>query len=329
MKVTGRHWQSVFWMLCSLWLVLTAPGFAEEQVGFAEHRLKVGDLERVFRVQVPPNLKPGAPVVVLLHGGSQSMRKLFAPTAMATRQWQPLARQEGFILLVPNGVNPKDGNPLGDQQSWNDFRSEGSTADDVAFIKHLLDWTQARYRTDPARVYVTGASNGGMMTQRLLIEAPERFAAGAAFISALPESDATLTPPRHPVPLMLVNGTKDPLVLWQGGPVAHSRGRTRSVEDTLAWWIRANKASPNPTDVAQLPQRDPQGECRLYRQRYPAQPGGAEVLFYKMEGGGHVYPTLRQRRPQGPLARHLLGPACREEESAPLTWNYFRRFKRE
>jgi poly(3-hydroxybutyrate) depolymerase len=76
--------------------------------------------------------------VVLLHGGTQSPRTTFGPTAGATPARPGLAAEVGCVLLVPNGVNATIGDTSGDDQNWNDGRSDagaaGTTADDVGFI---------------------------------------------------------------------------------------------------------------------------------------------------------------------------------------------------
>ena len=46
-------------------------------------------------------------------------------------------------------------------------------ADDVGFIRELTDWVVAAYRVDSRRIYLTGASNGGMMAYRLVMGIPE------------------------------------------------------------------------------------------------------------------------------------------------------------
>lgn len=199
--------------------LLTTIGMAKP--GWEQFSLQSAGTERRVRVYTPKAPAKPAPVVVLLHGGTQGMTAIFRPNAGGTRAWPELAEREGFLLLVPNGTNARTGDPTGKNQNWNDLRPPNSTyqpkADDVRFIGDLLDWAARTYTVDTTRIYVTGASNGGMMTYRLLVEIPEKFAAGVAFIASLPVDDSRLKQPSRPTPLMIVNGTKDPLVRWTGG----------------------------------------------------------------------------------------------------------------
>lgn len=46
-----------------------------------------------------------------------------------TGDWVALAEEKGFVLVAPNGVNPKTGNSTGNRQQWNDLRSPSSVGD--------------------------------------------------------------------------------------------------------------------------------------------------------------------------------------------------------
>jgi polyhydroxybutyrate depolymerase len=116
-------------------------------------------------IYTPELLPPNSPLVILLHGGTGSMRSVFQTNAGGTKEWLVLAEKEGFVLLVPNGTNPKTGDTFGDDQNWNDHRSDSATgqtnADDVGFILALLDQITAQYPLDPKRIFVTGVRTAG------------------------------------------------------------------------------------------------------------------------------------------------------------------------
>lgn len=101
----------------------------------------------------------GAPraVVIALHGGTRPASDIFTRSA-----WPDVAMRHGFILVAPQGVN----------NQWNDGRKQTtsgkvSTADDVGFMARLIEEVVAKDGADPAQVFVTGPSNGGMMSLRL------------------------------------------------------------------------------------------------------------------------------------------------------------------
>ena len=177
------------------------------------HILPFQELDRTFFLYQPSNLpsNPLRPVMILLHGGGKADGdELFQRTAVSS-----LADREGFLAVFPNGVDAQ----------WNDgrkssFRKNQQTnyIDDVGFISFLIDHLVAQYQADSQRFYVLGVSNGGMMTFRLGIELGSKLTAIAPIIANLPTNLASLTPSR-PIPILIMNGTQDPFVPWEGGPV--------------------------------------------------------------------------------------------------------------
>ncbi|MBU0596231.1 prolyl oligopeptidase family serine peptidase, partial [Candidatus Bipolaricaulota bacterium] len=138
-------------------------------------------LQRVYGIYVPTTVLDPAPLLFLLHGGGGSARATWGQEH--GRSWRALADEHGFVLVLPEG-RPDPYDP--DAHHWNDCRTGVESADvlsgedDVGFIVGLIDAVTEAVPIDRTRVYATGASNGGMMTYRLAIEAGERFAAAAA-----------------------------------------------------------------------------------------------------------------------------------------------------
>jgi polyhydroxybutyrate depolymerase len=291
-----------------------------------EGSLRHGNLTRHFRYYAPANLPANAPVVVLLHGGNQSMRQLFKERAGGSRAWPALAQQQQFLLIVPNGVNSETGDTDGDRQSWNDCRQQGEVldrVDDVGFIGKLIDWAGERYRVDRRRIYVTGASNGGMMSQRLGIELGQRVAAIASFIGNLPDPSECRAA-RGPVPVMLVNGTADPVVPWAGGQVAGGETKVVSTLATVDYWLRVNGVEGATPIVTQLPNLNRRDRSRVISNRYESGAKGAPVWFYRVEGGGHTMPSVQYEVPQF-LQRRLVGNQNRDVEGAEAAWSFLSR----
>ncbi len=294
--------------------------------GMSERALMVDGTQRHYLLYKAKPHKTFSAAVVLLHGGGQSMRKLFAPNRAGSRKWLDIADQHNILLIVPNGTNPKTGDTDGDRQHWNDLRrarsAGNSTADDVQFISILIDALKADITFEPTQIYVTGASNGGMMTFRLLIERPEKFAAGVAVIANLPKEEVARA--RAPTPIMIMNGTEDKLILYDGGPVAGGRrGDTRSTDATLDYWIDVNRANRSGAVTRPLPDRDPSDGCRLIETLYPAGDDGQDVLFVKMDGGGHTIPA-KNAKTLGWMAKRVLGTQCRDADGAALAWAFMR-----
>lgn len=304
-----------------------SPGWKNESVLFHD------GLDRWYRIYVPEALPDNAPLVLLLHGGGQSMRKIFRSTAGGTQHWPITAEREKFLLVVPNAANAQSKDPKGDRQNWNDIRDNvplgNSEEDDVGFLTSLLDRCHEMFGTDRSKTYVTGSSNGGMMTFRMLVDAPEHFAAGAAFIATLPENSPHIKTPAKPTPLMIVNGTDDPLIKWNGGPITIGRGRQRSTPATVTWWIDALNATGEVSDEQTLPDKAPDDGTRIYLTKYSAGENGAPLWFYRVEGGGHAAPSAAHPLPDNFMVRRMIGTSSRDAESSELAWQFLRQFSRE
>ena len=301
--------------------------------GWHEGRLSHDGLERVFRFYVPASLPDSTPVVILLHGGTQSMDAIFRPRAGGTNEWPILAEEKKFVLLVPNGTNAETGSPTGDDQVWNDCRtpsSDGvtqSTADDVGYVMKLADWAASRFPNDLGRLYVTGASNGGQMAYRLAIERPGRFAAIAAFIANLP-AESECGRPTTPMPMFMANGTADPITPFNGG-TAEGRGPFLSAPTTRSIWARSNDVDTTRRTITRLPDRDPDdGSIVICEDDSAGAAGaaGAPLRFCRVEGGGHSIPSREHdlRR----FVERILGPQNHDVEGARLAWTFLRRHRK-
>lgn len=289
-----------------------------------EASIQVDGVTRWYRVFLPASLTERPALVMLLHGGTSSMREVVEKGG--SRQWPHLASKHGFLLVVPNGVNHKTGDAYGDDQHWNDHRQHGNPVDtkmdDAAFLEALVLHIEKEYGTDPARRHLTGSSNGGMMTYAMLIERPGFFRSAAAVIANLPVESRNRPKPREETPLLILVGDKDPLMPFEGGVVARRHGHVLSAQATVDWWVTANQAKRMPETVT-LPDAGLDDDCTIILKRHAAGSGGAPVHFYTMHGGGHSMPSKRFFIPDNLLVEKVFGPQCKDMEGADVIWEFF------
>src|SRR5690349_5790909 len=182
-------------------------GLAAAPAAFAD-TIEVGGTLRSYTVQLPAQRL--VPLVVVLHGKTQRGADMVARTA-----WPEVAKRGGFAVVFPDGLN----------HAWADARTKAGPAlrgppegtDDVAFIAKLVEKLVTNGTADPKRVYVAGVSNGGAMAMTLVCARADLFAAGASVIMNLTDEAAVTCHPSRPRPMLIVNGTADPLVPYEGG----------------------------------------------------------------------------------------------------------------
>lgn len=170
------------------------PGLARRSPALAEKSLKdpsplpvrksrnePGGTGLEVLTHVPARLRPGAPLVVLLHGCLQDATVFASATG-----WRDLADRLGFVLLMP--VQTQANNA---QRCFNWFRRADMLRDhgEAGAIHAMAVATRDLHRCNPDRVYVTGLSAGGAMTANLLAGYPDTFAAGAV-VAGLPAAAA-------------------------------------------------------------------------------------------------------------------------------------------
>lgn len=284
------------------------------------HKLRHGGYERVYRVYAPANLDKAKkyPLLFVLHGGGGSGRSM---KRLARGSFERLADAGGALLAYPDGL---DGH-------WNDYRGDESrkaqreNVDDAAFLSAAAGEIIKIYQADPARVYAAGISNGAMMSYALACRAADRFAAVAPVAGAMPERLAPDCKPGRPVPVLIMNGTEDKLVHWEGGHVTGPFGRKKlgrvlSAERSRDFWLSNNSCDPAKKAESVL-NADPKDGTSVMREVYAACAAGAAVEFLRIDGGGHTWPGGLQYRSQA-----VIGRTSRELDAAAEIWKFVTKY---
>lgn len=227
--------------------------------------------KRTYLLHTPPTYHPGQPMplVMAFHGSGEQGQQMAQQTA-----FNQLADREGFIVVYPDGLNHK----------WN--VSGKSAEDNIAFVQHLIVQLRQMRSIDSQRIYAAGLSNGGIFVQQLACEAPGTFAAFASVAGSLPVQFKATCQRQTPISILMINGTSDPIVPWQGGTAPNVRvGRDLSIPpipDVIKFWSQHDACSAPPT----IKQRADQ---RVQTTQYQNCQNGSEVSLVALQGAGHVW----------------------------------------
>lgn len=225
------------------------------------------------------------PALVVLHGASGTAARVETTTGFTE-----LAAQHRFVVAYAQGTDL--GRPAGGG-AWDTSgccgRPVQERVDDVGFLSAVVDLLVARHNVDPERVYLTGFSNGGMMTYRFACELGTRLAGIAVVGGALNES--TCAAPKR-LPVLAVHGTDDVIVPYDGGaPTAASIAR-------LGRWVNASVA--HAAEVWSM--RDgcsgasTVADGAVETTDYSGCASGSAVRIVTIRGGTHRWPTTANER---------------------------------
>ncbi len=276
---------------------------------------------RRYHVFAPPrSATETRPLVVLLHGNGGNADQLIGRDGKTApfKRWLDLASRERLFLLIPDGTEPAGG-----ERGWNDCRGDARTnptADDVGFIVSLLDDLTPQ-GVDRARVFVNGISNGGHLALRLAIERGELFRAVAPVVASMPAS-SECPPPTRPVSVLFINGTRDPIMPFDGGVVATgtSRGTVLSTRAAMDLWRQVNGVTDAEVERA-LPDSFPTDRCTVAE--VSSRTGWPTVKLLRVDEGGHTEPSPTERYSSAFLLVAGTGRQNGDLEMAEEAWRFF------
>ena len=200
-----------FYMICcSLFQVAAQEQITKSEKSFAKIKTKPGTRDAIWvsdygkpytmRVTFPEASEDKTALIVALHwaGGGNTYKEF----------------NDCLILPALAGLQAIIVSPEGENQLW-------STANNVEKLLSLIAYSRKYWNIDPAKIAVTGYSNGGNGSWYFAEYHPELFSAGIPMASAYPISE------KIDIPLYIIHGAKDELF---------------AMEKTRMWIERTRKA---------------------------------------------------------------------------------------
>ncbi len=282
-----------------------AAGTAGTPVGDSTQQLVSGGLTRTFLVHVPASYTGSAavPLVLAYHGSGGTGQGMSLLT-----HFSRVADTSGFIAVYPDGIN----------KVW----LTNPSVDDIGFTRDLIRYLEAKYKIDARRVSATGMSNGGFMCYSLAYSLSDVIAAFAPVSALLPSASVYLKFPR-PVSVHIIQGTADPLVPYNGGPISsiasNSKATVMSAPNTASYFAKLDGCSTQVTTES-LPDRVSTDGSTAKRATYGGGRNGTEVVLITVVGGGHTWPGGPQYLPVS-----VVGPVCQDFDASELIWQFFAR----
>lgn len=262
---------------------------------------------RSYLLNLPPNYNDSTnfPLVIALHGLAGSASQMEEDYGLTAK-----SNSAHFVIAYPEGVR-SDG-ILG-IRTWNagtccDFAMEHNI-DDVQFISKLIQRLTTSYKIDAKRIYVTGMSNGAMMTYRLACELSQQLAAIAP-VSGTLLTKQPCTPVRM-VPVLHIHSAIDTKVPYAGG-YGLANYYFPPVDSTLRVWAGINGCKATPQVVT---------DAGLYTQtQYMNCSNNTTVQLFLTKDGGHSWPG-------GLPARQNADAPSAAFHATDLIWDFFQQYQ--
>lgn len=263
---------------------------------------------RDYHGYVPSSYRSGTPMplLVALHGCTENDVGF-----QLLSGWQTLAEQRGFIVVFPDQNNFV--NPAG---CWNWFLGTNQHRGwgEPAIIAGITGRMRSQFTVDSRRIFVSGVSAGGVMSNIMAVTYPDVYAAASILAGCEYQCDVlqNTTPQasgraaisemgsrRRSVPVMIWQGTAD--VIVQPNTAYRIAGQWATVDgiDTVPDTV-VNGQVPNGRSYTHLTYRDGAGRSLI-----------EQVMI---DGAGHVYP--------GGCSCSLYGDPSGPDASG-LSWDFF------
>jgi polyhydroxybutyrate depolymerase len=273
----GAMFSCLVWVCFACKIGEEVPG--ENKFRF-EEQISVGNQKRSFTINLPPDFyeKKNVPVVIGLHGGGGNGEQF-----ETSYDFTPISEQRGYAVVYPDGSGRFSVDLL---KTWNagtccEYAVE-ENIDDVAFFKDLIDYLIKNYKIDANRVFVTGMSNGAMMSYRLACELSEKIRAIAAVSG--PQSLKTACKATRPVPVLHIHSVKDLNVPHLGG-LGINKNAFPPVLEGLNYWVTRNGCKPTAKVV--------QDDEKFKLSTWTGCQNEASIYYFLTKDGGHAWAGAR------------------------------------
>lgn len=277
--------------------------------------LQVDARERTYLLHVPAGFDPQKeyPLLLGFHGGNGSGEKFSSQTGFSMK-----ADNEGFIAVFPDGI----------EHNWNDGRDTTDAfkqgADDIAFVRALVEDLKAKLPVNKSRIYATGVSNGGIFVHRLGCEMADIFAGIGSVVGPIASKVASRCVAVAAVSVVAIQGVADTGIPINGGETGRMfRGRkigdgglVESAAATRTLWASKNACLQGP-QTESLPILENDG-THVEKITYTSCRDNTEVIYYLVHGMGHGWPPKEAEAPA------VFGSTSHNINATDVIWNFFK-----
>lgn len=247
--------------------------------------IKVDKKYRTFHFNLPKARADNFSLVFVLHGSGGTGLDMMKSTSNLLLK----TADEKVLFVYPDGY----------KRYWNECRKAASSMankiniNEEDFFLGMIHYFKTKYGINDNQVFAVGTSGGGHMCYKLALVLPKKIRAITAIIANLPATDnMDCAEAKVALPVMIVNGTDDPLNKYEGGMMQSGdfiMGNVRSTEKSFRYWAELAGYHNEPMKTL-LEDTDVEDGKKIERYTYKEN-GQPEVTLLKVIGGKHDYPN--------------------------------------
>jgi polyhydroxybutyrate depolymerase len=243
--------------------------------------------------------------IIVLRGGGPRVRN--ALTDRRGIGLSPVVRNSGVVIAYPEAVDA----------TWS-LGAKGP--DDAAMVRALANKLVNDGLADRRRIFLAGVSSGGVLALKIACGGADYLAGVVAMNSAIPADTVANCKIGKPTPFMLMNGTANPLIPWQGGKanLETFKDPVVSAEETLKPFAEAAQCGAD-RNKQEMPDRDPADGSRVVIERLNGCKAPIELV--RVDGGGHTLPGRPARGDRGVP----VGARNNDISTPRVLWDFVRR----
>jgi len=253
-------------------------------------------------------------LIICLHPADETPESF---ARITRRSFHRLSEQNNFILSYPEALN----------KNWNDAREDSISlshyddVDDVGFIEKVVEFAIDSFRVDPKQIFAVGLSEGGLMTYRLACEIPRKFKGFGTVAASMSLDQLVECRADTSISLIAINGTRDPVLPYQGGQIMideQAQGSVLPVEDAIDFWVK--ECGCNEKFVLKdMANRDTFDETRSEKLTFEDCKDDRSIVLLRVNNGGHTWPGGRQYEGQ-----KNIGKTAKDFDASFEIWKFFK-----
>lgn len=305
-----------------LLLVLIAMWFSTNALArgsagtLSTHEILVGERERSYLLYSPARAIQGSetrPLVLVFHGGGGTAKGISREVG---RSMHKIADREDFYVVYPNAIDK-----MWDLGGGEISESLEIRINDRRFFGDLIGELVRTLPIDENRIFATGISRGGQASYFVACAHPDRIRAIAPVAMPMPVYMQQECVEAPATAIAIINGTDDPLVPYDGGRIKvgkRERDEVMSTDATVEYWRSRNECAAESIEEIIDTRRDRMQVRKTAWRACDLTP----VVLFRIEGGGHTWPSGRQYLP-----RLVVGRVKRDIDGAEAVWSFFSQFQ--